>query len=92
MFRASLVGLLFLSAFSIAFVLVTPDPLDDAIAVVQPSLLRKAYPRTEALKLYVPRAQARPRRDLVVPLPATTSLTLPRTGSQLVDLLGEHRC
>src|SRR2546429_7033990 len=50
MFRRVLVGLMLLFAFTIMFVLVTPDPTDDVTAVVRPSILHKAYPRTEPLQ------------------------------------------
>src|SRR5207302_6599703 len=69
MFRRVLVGLMLLFAFTIMFVLVTPDPTDDVTAVVRPSILHKAYPRTEPLqKLSVPLVEPSSSQAVIFPL------------------------
>ncbi|PYT87592.1 MAG: hypothetical protein DMG41_14765 [Acidobacteria bacterium] len=93
MFRRVLVGLMLLFAFTIMFVLVTPDPTDDVTAVVRPSILHKAYPRTEPLqKLSVPLVEPSSSQAVIFPLLATKSLPSRLNPSKLVDLLCEYRC
>ena len=87
MLRRALAGLVLFSAFSIALVLVTPDPSDDVIAVVQASILRKAYQHAKTLqKLSVPPVQALTSQNVIFQLLLTKSLPPSLNPSKLVDL------
>jgi hypothetical protein len=82
-----------LSAFSVTFVLVTPDSTDDVTAVVRPSIQHKAYPRTEPLqKLSVPLVELSSSQAVIFRLLVTKSLPSRLNPSKLVDLLCEYRC
>jgi len=67
MFRAARVALALLAIFSIAYVLVTPDPTDDATGLVRPSHLSKAQ------KLAVSFIQLTTQQSVVFLLPTPLS-------------------
>jgi hypothetical protein len=83
MFRAARVALAFLAIFSIAYVLVTPDPTDDATGLVRPSHLSKAQ------KLAVSFIQLTTQQSVVFLLPTPLSSTQRLTT---LDLFCSYRC
>jgi hypothetical protein len=86
MFRAARIALALLCAFSVAFVLATPDTTDDVTCV-----LRASHP-DQAHRLAISCVQPRVRQSGIFQLPSLPSSAPRLTVSALLDLVCVYRC